>query len=220
MDMPAEHSPESVRTLPAVGGRRDTRTLPIAGGAGAPRLLGLPTPAWIIAAGLAVVLIIGAVVILPRLGRPAAVDQAGGDGVGEFGTGDPAPSVGASAATSVNAAVPGLELGTVVVVDEGLLGLPLGQSWRVSVTIVNPAGVDQRWRSVSVAVTGAFSHAVGSATEGVRVYDAGQVVCAEPTNMQAATVGSSGEKTIELRVSSRDEPHKVRLDDDACAARD
>jgi hypothetical protein len=91
-----------------------------------------------------------------------------------------------------------LAIGNFTAEQQSVLGVPLRNllGWQVAVTIDNPAGTDQVWHNVSVRVSGGSGLAVDSLTNGVRVYDAGQLVCAEPTTADAATVPANGQVTI------------------------
>jgi hypothetical protein len=192
------------------------------------RFLGLPVPAWIIISAVCIVLIIGALIILPRLSR--GVRSGSEDGVGVVGGGNPSVGVGPAAGGPSSPGSAGasngptgapingnLRISDFSAVQETLLGLPVGLGgWRVTVTIENPAGTAQEWHNVSVWVTGGLDLARGSLTEGIRVYDSGQLVCAEPTTPAAAQVPAHDDTTFQFRVGSRSAPRLGQLDDDAC----
>jgi hypothetical protein len=179
----------------------------------------------VIAAALCIIAIIGALVILPRLGHGGGSPQHPGtsQGAGVLGGGTPTgggPTAGSSAQPGATSASPQqpLAIGKLTTAYE-----PLGtdlldlKRWRVTIVIDNPAAVAQNWDNVSVGVNGGTDLALDSLTQGVRVYQPGQVVCAAPTTSAAATVPANGSITIEFHVRSSSQPGPARIDDPRCA---
>jgi hypothetical protein len=195
---------------------------------GGRRLLGLPLPAWIIAGALGICLVIGAVVILPRLPVTAAPPDSalGGDtdpGSGIVVAGVPgttAASPGASASATPQPsgqtpppAVPPLVV-TRLVTTRDVLGL-LG--WKVSITLHNPASVEQSWTNVSVyAKGGRVDTLLTPSSEGLTLYTSGDLVCAEPKDPTTALAPANGDATIELHVATSRAPGPAVVDDPNC----
>ncbi len=172
------------------------------------RFLGLPLPAWIIVAGVSLVVIIVALAILPRIGGKSPVEAApggGGGGVGEGGGSSAAgttaglgastsPSTGASAQPGSGGDPPP----ALAVTD--VSAVPQVIRMKISITISNPASVDQDWRSVSVQVSDGLAPLLQAITPGTRVYDVGRTVCVEPTT--DATIAAGGSMLVEFTVNT------------------
>jgi hypothetical protein len=224
----AEASSHMVRAFPALPrdpsprrtseGARDQRDR---------RFLGLALPAWILAGALSVVLIIGGLVILPRIPRGAAPPDGLGDGElggGIVSTGQSAstpngggappggvPGVSASATTTVVPAPPALEIASFNV--ETYLGfldlLPNVLGWKVTFTIHNPADVPQDWENVAVWANGWQTGRLGAITSGLWVTEAGSLICAGPAPGTSPTIAPKGNVTVQFKVASREQPRQA-----------
>ncbi len=236
-----DSSSQAIQMFPAVGAR------PADPPRRGRRLLGIPWPVWLLAAVAAIVVVVGGLLLLPRLGPNAPVEPpgdqagrsveptlgAGGPGQADPGQTDQGPAASGSTGTGGTAgptgsASPGAGGGGPAVVvrplaltgfsvepRSGLNLLPL-LGWKVTITIENPADVAQSWTNVSVVVSDDPDLAVTSLVEGVRVYDSGRLVCAEPETAAAATIAAHSAKTIEFTVRSLTEPHSPQLNNDDC----
>ncbi len=199
---------------------------------GLPRFLGFPLPVWVLVAGVSIATIIGALVILPRLGRtvaesPAAATTPGeSDGVGVVGvaTGQPSTpqsTTGTEQGTATAApptAEPSAEAAPLELVAFNSVNEVL--RWRLHIQIHNPASVPQPWRSVSVQVDQGLSLVLSALTPGTRVYDAGRIVCVEPIG--PATIDPGGDAVIEFTINAvlTNAPRRAQLDNPACVSAD
>ncbi len=191
---------------------------------------GLPLPAWIIAGGVSIVLIIVGVVIVPGLLTPGAAPENGGVGAlstaGVQSSTSPAPtqadpSTSASPVPTSPAPVDSARPLQVRVTSSPSGAAGLG-GWAVTATITNPASVDQAWHSLSVQVDAALSQsAVTSRTAGVHGYVSAsnnRLACVSPTG--DGLIGAGATITVEfhialLRLLDRP-PHHGQLDDPNC----
>jgi hypothetical protein len=195
---------------------------------------------WIISGALVLILIIGAVFIFPRLPKIGSRPGDGAPGVGAVGTGpgqaSPDP-VGATPGASGGPTGPGasaspgptvppgdvpLRVAGFRAVRKAGVDLPLLPSllgWEVTITIHNPASFAQAWTNVSVTVDGGMDLVVAPFPGGLRVYDAGGLICAEPTDPDSAMIPAGSDTTIQFDVRSRTQPSDPEVDDDDCKPR-
>jgi hypothetical protein len=206
------------------------------------RVLGVPVPVWLLALVVLLALVAGGSFVLPRL-RPDEPAQPPGDqtapqAVPTLGPGGPdtsdaggpggaaptGPEPGSTPAAArpqpggASGTPPALELAGFVAEKRALLDLlPLGLlGWTVTITIENPADVAQAWTNVSIVVGDGRDLAGDALVPGVRVYDSGHLVCAEPDDAASGQVPAGGAVTIQFTVRSSGEPHSPSLDNDDC----
>ena len=89
-------------------------------------------------------------------------------------------------------------------------------SWDVTVTIANPAAVQQNWTNVSVQMPQGATVRVEPVTPGTNVYENGQTVCVEPTAVSPVAAISTFDVQFRVTGVLSDSPQRAQLDDPAC----
>jgi hypothetical protein len=169
---------------------------------------------WVLAGVAVLALVAVALLVGPPPSSPSATAPGASPSVGTsmvLGAAGGVDSTGASPPSTAGAGVPRMRV-------DNLTATNRVTSWDVTVTIGNPAQVQQDWRNVSVQMPQGATLRVAPVTQGTNVYQKGQTVCVEPT--AASPVAANGTVDIQFRVTGvlSASPAQAQLDDPTCAA--